>query len=497
MCDSLTKSEIQVPQIADATQGFNFRSFGKDVLTYGFGQFLILVFGFINFLVVPKLLSVEDYGYLQLFMLYGSYVGILHFGFIDGILIRWAGKQLADVKHEIGGALKFLFIEQLLIIVPMLIISCFIDVSFRFIIISILIYAFFVNLTTFFNFTAQAVKKFKILTTMNVLRSISAIILIIIVLLFFGLNKYYYVIMAQIFSLIIILFFFILYFRKYIFYSKSTEFWSLIDYGKKNISIGIFVLLGNFSAVLLLTIDRLIVSTNFTINEFAIYAFALTFTGIIYIFISAISQVFFPHLAGVHDEKKNKLQNYLKPALIISWAAILTIYFPGVKFIEFYLPQYISSLPIMKVLLSTIGFGAVIQILQINYYKAYKKQKIYFFITIIMIGVSFLLNVLAITFFRSLLSVAGATLISFGLWFVINEIVLKKIIKQKWKELIRSLTAICCYIFIFFVIDYYLEDFLHQMIIYIILYIIFSFLFYSMFMKSISSLIFTKYIYKK
>jgi len=28
-----------------------------------------------------------------MFVLYGSYAGILHLGFIDGVLVRWAGKN--------------------------------------------------------------------------------------------------------------------------------------------------------------------------------------------------------------------------------------------------------------------------------------------------------------------------------------------------------------------------------------------------------------------
>jgi len=487
MCDQLTKSDTRFSQSSVESEYFNIKSFGKDVLTYGFSQFLLLVCAFINFLILPKLLSVEDYGHWRLFMLYGSYVGILHFGFLSGILIRWAGKQLADVEHEISGALKFLLIEQTLIILPLIIILYFIDVSLNFFMISVLIYAFFVNLTTFFTCTSQAVKKFKILSAMNVLRSVSFLILIIVVLLIFNLKNYYYVIMAQIVSFCIILIFFILHFQKYIFKSNYAKFKKLFVYGKKNISIGIFLLIGNFSAVLFITIDQLVVSANFVINEFAIYAFALNIAGIIYIFLGAISQVFFPYLAGLNDDLKNQLHNYLKPMLILSWAAILTIYFPSEKFIEYYLPKYITSLPIMQILLATVGFGSLIQILQINYYKAYKKLKRYFLITISMLGLSFVLNIAALMIIGSLKSIAGATLLSFGIWYLTNEIVLKKTIKQTWREIVKPVLVICCFILAFFSILIYIQSYFYQMIIYIIFYLLIVFIFYKSFIKLILS----------
>jgi len=90
---------------------FDLRTFSGDVAIFSLGNILLLVFGFIHTLIIPKYLSVEGYGYWQLFMLYGSYGGILHLGFIDGILVRWAGKKLPEIGSEIHIAFKFLLLE--------------------------------------------------------------------------------------------------------------------------------------------------------------------------------------------------------------------------------------------------------------------------------------------------------------------------------------------------------------------------------------------------
>ena len=41
--------------------------------------------------VLPRYLSLYDYGTWQLFLFYFSYVGFLHFGWEDGIYLRYAG----------------------------------------------------------------------------------------------------------------------------------------------------------------------------------------------------------------------------------------------------------------------------------------------------------------------------------------------------------------------------------------------------------------------
>lgn len=485
MSDQLDKKETIISQSSIKSESFNIKSFGKDVLTYGFGQFALLVFGFIQMLILPKYLSVQEYGYWQLFLLYGSYVGILHFGFIDGILVRWAGKKLDDIKDEVGLSLKFLLIEEILVIVPLLIVIYFLDVSFSFILVAVLIYAFFTNIVTFFMFTAQAVKKFKLLTIMNIIKASVFLFLILILVLDLGKNRYYYVIAAQIISLVVALILYLFYFRGNLVTSTNKDITSLFRYGKKNVSIGIFVLLGNFSVVLFLTIDRLIVNTHFTISDFAIYAFGLTIAGIIYTFVGAVSQVLFPYLSGMHDESKNQLHTYFRPALILSWAAILPLYFPFTHFIEYYLPRYVSSLPIMQILLGTVGFGALIKILHVNYYKTYGRQKQYFLIAISMLGVAFLLNIGAVMFIGTLKSIAGATLVSFALWYLINEITLKKILQQRWMQIFKSTSVIGLYLLLFFCIPFYTQSYLYQILGYIFAYLLISYVFFRTFMMNV------------
>jgi hypothetical protein len=67
------------------------------------------VFNTLLVFLIPRLVSVEDFGYWRLFPLYAGYVGFLHFGFADGALLCWAGRPLETFRHEVGCSTRFMF----------------------------------------------------------------------------------------------------------------------------------------------------------------------------------------------------------------------------------------------------------------------------------------------------------------------------------------------------------------------------------------------------
>ena len=48
-------------------------------------------------LVIPRIIGVEDYGFWQLYLFYSSYIGFLHFGWNDGIYLRYGGEEYDDL----------------------------------------------------------------------------------------------------------------------------------------------------------------------------------------------------------------------------------------------------------------------------------------------------------------------------------------------------------------------------------------------------------------
>ncbi len=451
---------------SETARQLDLRAFGGDVLVYSLGNGLLLLFGFIQLLIIPKYLSVEGYGYWQLFMLYAGYLGLLHLGFINGIHIKWAGKGLVQVGSEIKIAFRFLLLEQLILIIPLgLLLYFLLQPPFQWIGLMISIYAFIMNVANFFMWTSMAIRKFRLLTTVNVSRGL--VFLLLIILLFVsGYLDYHRVIFAFLTASLLALLALAFWFRKY-FWGEMPTISSLWAYGRENINIGIFVLLGNFVVVLFLTIDRLMVSSFFAIEQFAIYAFALMVAMIAYTFVRAVFQVFFPYLSGAAPELRTRAYQLGKPAIILSWAVGLALYFPLTKLVEFYLPHYVSSLPIMQLLLCTVGFGSLIQVLHVSYYMVYRKQREYFFWGVTALALSAILNLLAIKVWGTLESVATATLISFGVWYIINELSLRSVVEQSNKELWKSVAILSSYLGAYWFSSFVVDWFIAQMFIYI------------------------------
>ncbi|MCJ7654168.1 MAG: hypothetical protein MUO97_02515, partial [Dehalococcoidia bacterium] len=170
------------------------------------GNGLLLLFVFIQALIIPKYLSVAEYGYWQLFILYTTYVGILHLGFLDGILVRWAGKDLNQIGGEIKPALRFLVLEQLVVTIPLGLVTYFLlQPPLQWIGLMVCIYAFIANLVTFFMFTTQATRQFRLLTVLNVGRGFAFLALIVLIFVS-GHLEYQYVIIAGLATYLLFMF---------------------------------------------------------------------------------------------------------------------------------------------------------------------------------------------------------------------------------------------------------------------------------------------------
>jgi O-antigen/teichoic acid export membrane protein len=433
---------------------------------YAAGSGLIILFGFLQTLIIPKYLTVADYGYWQLFTLYVSYVGILPLGFLDGILVRWAGKDIGLISSDIKPALKFLVLQQVAFIIPLgLIIYFLLQPPFQWIGLMICIFALILNLSVFFMFTAQATRQFRLLTILNIGRGFVFIALI--ALLFVsGYLEYQYVIIMVLTSYLLFLFALIAYYNRYL-RRKTIQPTSLYSFGKTNIDVGIFILLGNMIFIIFCTLDRLMVSAFFTIEQFAVYTFALTITQIALLITRAVADVVFSHFSAAAPEQRTSAYQLGKRALIFCWAFFLGAYFPLAVLIEFYLPQYISSLPIIRILLGTVGLSSLVFILQVNYYRLYGKQRQYFIIGIIALVLAALLGLMAIIVIGTLESVAIAMLVSFLIWYVSNGLSLKDVTGESSGKMAQDLMIMGCY-FAGMWISLFLTD---QIIIQTLLYI--------------------------
>ena len=87
--------------------------------TYSLTSNLVsMIISSLMILIVPKLIGIKEYGYWQLYLFYSSYVGFLHFGWNDGIYLRYGGKEYDELDKKLFfSQFYMLFISQLIIAV--------------------------------------------------------------------------------------------------------------------------------------------------------------------------------------------------------------------------------------------------------------------------------------------------------------------------------------------------------------------------------------------
>jgi O-antigen/teichoic acid export membrane protein len=474
----------------DSLQGgaseFNVHSFSRDIIIYSAGQALLFIISAIQGLLIPKFLSVTDYGYFQAFLLYVNYIALLHLGFIDGAYVRWAKKAETLVKTELKPSFIYLIIQLFAVTLPLSILCIiFLQSQNQIIFISVLIYGFISDVFGLFFIAAQSEKKFKFITIVNIVKALFVFGLVIALLLSQN-SQFYMIIMAFIGGQLVFGLAMLYLFRQYL--GGKARLNNALGYARANLGIGIFVLPGNFIIILFMTLDRLAVNTSFSVEQFAVYSFALSVVIIVYLFISAIAQVLFPYLTRVKHELRTEVYRLGKPSLLLAWCAVLIIYYPFVWLINRFFPQYVECIPILAILLCSVAFGSVIQILHVNYYISYFKQKKYFYIALTAFIIFGLLLAAIVIFNKTLVGIAIVTLSSLLIWYLGNELYLNRILKFSYRSLLKDLIFIVAVSLIFLLISFLSVPLLLQFFLYLAATAVLVFIFLRREMKELLEL---------
>lgn len=111
--------------------------------------------------LLPKLFSLEDYGFFKIFSLYLTYTGILHMGFPDGFLLKNSGVSYVNLeKANMRTISHFFIVFQLIVSFIIIVGSFFAEGEYGYIFFSLGLCTFSINIITFFQFVSQASMRF-------------------------------------------------------------------------------------------------------------------------------------------------------------------------------------------------------------------------------------------------------------------------------------------------------------------------------------------------
>jgi O-antigen/teichoic acid export membrane protein len=140
------------------------KGLGRDALHFGSASAFAAALGVLQVLLVPKLLTVTTYGLYRIFVLYAGYAGVLHFGGVDGALLRWAGRSWEHVAPEWRIAMRWLIRAQTVIVlvavVAALVVRRWSEES-AVIVLALGLYAFVYGASGLSAFALQATRRFR------------------------------------------------------------------------------------------------------------------------------------------------------------------------------------------------------------------------------------------------------------------------------------------------------------------------------------------------
>lgn len=391
-----------------------------------------------NFLL-PKYLSIESYSQIKTYQLYLTYVAVLHFGYNDGMYLKFGGKDINEIDEKVlDENISTLKIFQLVMMIACVLVSLFVkDNALLMASIAILPQ----NIIAYYKNFYQATGEFKKYSrTMNLTTGLTFVINFV---LLFLVRTDYYIIYLICYVILLVALWFILEYNLH--KIKKINCFSLkvsIPELKENISNGALLLLGNFSSQLLTGMDRWFVKILMGSVAFAHYAFAVSMESFLNVAITPISVTMYNYFCKNNETKDIKK---IRDLVVVFSVLIVSSAFP-VKFIlEIFLQKYLDSVNVIFILFSAQIFYIIIKSVYVNLYKARKQQKKYFSKLCIILVLGIIFNIICYGLYPRKEAFAIGTLLSSVVWFFLSSMDFKEL-KYEIRHYIFLFTELIAYL---------------------------------------------------
>lgn len=350
------------------------KKFGRNVGLSVSAQIVSMLVSFVLVLIVPKFIDEIQYSYWQLFLLFLSYVGLCHFGLLDGIMLRYSRYDYEELDRHVFHS-QFTVLSVLLLICSFIVIGCsnFVeDTVKRKILLLISIAIVTKNIATYTSFTFQLTNRISRYALFVILQRLVAGILVVI-LLATGCNNFVYYCLTEIISDAAV-FLVTIPMNRGMYFGKCIPFRQAIHESAINIKSGCKILLSAWASIFIIGSLRLIVEHHWDIVTFGKLSFSSSLLNFFMVFVTAVSVVVFPSLKRIKEERLGYLYNMVNDILYPFFFIILALYYPISYLVVKWLPNYAESLEFMGIMFPIIIFATKMSLLANNYLKAYRRE---------------------------------------------------------------------------------------------------------------------------
>lgn len=338
----------------------------RAALQFGAGNALALLVSVYWTLRLPKMLGVERFADWRLFLLYASFVGVLHAGALDALLFRWSRRRAADVTPAVMSVVLALVVWHALLLGAWLAIEPALSLPEhgRTLGRALLVWAGVWNVATALQYALQANRRFLACAVFSTLHAVlfGATVAL-------GLEQrvapaWSYIAAAAAAMLLTL---------APVVLRGGDARWSIADGARivwRAIPVGFAILVLNLLLIVLSNADRLAASWWLTKSAFGRYAFAASLLAFANNLTSVATRFLVPYMTGWIRAggglfaRRFSLLSHLSLA---AWWALVAGGLVVAHGIAYYLPAYRGALPVAGVMLVGFAFGAPAQVLQLNY----------------------------------------------------------------------------------------------------------------------------------
>lgn len=413
------------------------RLFIKNIL-YATGANLSRIFTtLILTLLLPRLLTVEDYSYWQLYLFYGTYMIYSSIGWCEGTYLKYGG---CEYKNIDGRRLSSQFLNLSLYEgIVALILSIFAfggiaDTQKRFLVIAAACYMWMYILKYQLQTILQATNRISDYARVYSGERFLYFILVIVSLIL-GRCNVYLVIIAELISNAVSLSYGI-YLCREVTLKKKLPLSVSIKETAELIQIGYKLTLAGLASQLIIGIVRFSIEKKWGTVIFGKISLSFSMANMIITCITAVSIVLFPMLKNSDTNKIRYHYRTLRSTLTIPMFGILLLYAPMKAILSWWLPKYADSLKYLAILFPLCIYEVRNSVLVWTYLKVLRKESLIMKANLIMIGMSIVMTFFSVIICNSLDLTVCSIVVLYAIKAIYTEWLLGKYIpicaKRDW-----------------------------------------------------------------
>lgn len=384
--------------------------------------------------LAPKVLGVEEYGYFQLYLFYTSYIGCLHFGWADGILLRYGGKSYDSLnKSSFNGQFRLYCCMEGIIAIVLSALTLFFSYDYdKKIVLLCTCAALVLGLPcTFLQYILQATNRMRSYSLPLIIGRAVYVLLASIIL---GLNKesYLFIIIIDLFGRLLTLL--MTGFEcKEILRERSAGIASSYIEAKNNIHAGYSLVLASLANTMIIGIVQFFVENHWGIATFGKISLTISVSNILMVFIRAVSLGLFPMLKRIDYDKLLIIYKNLRTILMVVLLGMLMLFTPIKLFLSYWLPQYSDSLKYMALLFPMCIFESKLSMLTETYIKTLRKEKWLLYVNVITIALGVVLSGCSVYILNNLDLTVISILILIAFRGILSELLLTELLNLNIK----------------------------------------------------------------